>query len=325
MRDLAAWIVFFVMQILFIPLAIAGIALSMYAQTVVSKKRGVSGTALNVAAERSLMDRFGIREDRAAGQLVKALSNLSMIGGWLILFPWQLRYKISGKRSGYPALSTPGQETVANMVADRTLIIDRLIAKLRDQVAQFVSLGAGYDTRCYGSLKGSKLRFYELDQAATQRLKRESLQKAGIDASHVHFVEVDFSIDTWAEALLESGYDPGLPTLFLWEGVTLYLSEEAVRKTLRAIQSVAAQGSILVCDFYAASFISGQYSRRGRMVGQSASLSGEGLGFGLDFADDYRGALVSFLASEGLVAGDMHFLGANTKAGVFMAVAEIML
>ncbi len=56
-----------------------------------------------------------------------------------------------------------------------------------------------------------------------------------------------------------------------------------------------------------------------------ASMSGEGMGFGLDFSQDEVGALASFLASEDLVAGDTHFMGAQTPKGVFMVVAEIKL
>ena len=114
--------------------------------------------------------------------------------------------------------------------ADRTAAIDRIIQKSSDQVEQFVILGAGFDTRCYGSLKRSGLQFFELDQAATQRLKRVCLQKAGIDAAHVHFVEVDFVGDHWTEELRKAGYDPGKASLFLLEGVTTYLSEETAKR-----------------------------------------------------------------------------------------------
>ncbi len=324
-RDILAWIVYVIVQILFIPLAIAGIALSVYAQAVVSKRLGVSGTAANVASERLIMHRFGIREDRAAERLLGALPNLSMLGGWLILLPWYLRYKISGKTAGYPALSTPGEETIASMVADRTVAIDRIIEKSIGKVEQFVCMGAGYDTRCYGALNSSGLKLFELDQAPTQRLKRASLQKAGIDASAVRFVEVDFAAGDWTEKLREAGYDPGKPSLLLWEGVTLYLTEEAVRKTLRAIKAMAAPGSILVCDFYARAFVTTHHSGRGRAMARVAAMSDEGLGFGLDFSRDHAGALASFLASENLAAGDTYFMGSQTKPGAFMVVAEIKL
>ena len=45
-------------------------------------------------------------------------------------------------------------------------------------------------------------------------------------------------------------YDPGRKTVFLWEGVTLYLGEDDVRKTLRGVREHAAPGSVLVADVY---------------------------------------------------------------------------
>lgn len=85
---------------------------------------------------------------------------------------------------------------------------------------------------------------FELDQAKTQQLKRDLLQKAGIDTAHVTYIEVDFSTKQWYEKLEASGYDPTKKTLFLWEGVTLYLAEEDVRNTLREMKAHAAAGSV---------------------------------------------------------------------------------
>ena len=40
-------------------------------------------------------------------------------------------------------------------------------------------------------------------------------------------------------------------TLFLWEGVTLYLSLTEVRQTMTLVKQKAAPGSILLADMYA--------------------------------------------------------------------------
>ena len=47
---------------------------------------------------------------------------------------------------------------------------------------------------------------------------------------------VDFSRDDLFEQLAEAGYDPPKRTIFPWEGVTLYLSEDAVRQTMQAVR-----------------------------------------------------------------------------------------
>ena len=44
--------------------------------------------------------------------------------------------------------------------------------------------------------------------------------------------------------------DPTKRTLFLWEGVALYLSEGEVRTTIRKIRSKAAAGSVVFADIY---------------------------------------------------------------------------
>ncbi len=40
-----------------------------------------------------------------------------------------------------------------NVVSSRTIYFDHLISKSRDKAEQFVIMGAGFDTRCYGKLK----------------------------------------------------------------------------------------------------------------------------------------------------------------------------
>jgi methyltransferase (TIGR00027 family) len=318
-------ILFVVVQILFIPIAILGILMSIHAQFTISRKLGVSGTALEIASERSIMDRFGLRKDTATVSFVEALSVESTIGGWLILFPSYLRYKISGATFGFPAVSPPGRETITNMVIDRTIAVDELIQKAGRTAMQYVSLGAGFDTRWYGTLTHQQFPCYELDRKNTQLLKMELLQKAKIDTSYVHFVDVDFAGENWAKQLVEAGFDSKKQALFLWEGVTLYLSEESVRNTLRKIKSVACPGSILICDIYAERFIKGKYSGRGKVIKRAAAMTGEGLGFGLDFSANYMEALKIFLSSENLIAGEVKYFGEKTKRGVFMTVVEITL
>ncbi len=44
-------------------------------------------------------------------------------------------------------------------------------------------MGAGFDTRCYGNLKQNNMKFFELDQPETQKLKVECLKKVDIDVA----------------------------------------------------------------------------------------------------------------------------------------------
>jgi len=183
-------------------------------------------------------------------------------------------------------------------------------------------LGTGYDTRAYGSLKRDGLRTFEVDQEATQRLKRTGLERAGIDASHVTFVSVDFSRDDAFERLAQAGFDPGRKTLFLWEGVTLYLEREYVVRTLQGVRDNAPAGSTLVMDVYAQRFVDFANRPRNR---KALELTGEQVSFGLPFETDARKELERLATGAGLRLGETRFLGAHDPRGPYAAVAELSI
>lgn len=193
---------------------------------------------------------FGIRKDRATAQLASVLPNNSTFGLWLFLFPLWVKYKMSGKQFGYPRVPEEGAEGLADLIVARTLYFDRIIERVVGDMEQFVLLGAGFDTRAYGMVKRQGLAFFEVDQATTQALKIEGLRTAGIDTSHVRFVQVDFRTESIFQKLGASGYDASKKTPFLWEGVTLYLNEADIHNTLRAVREHAVPESVIVAAFY---------------------------------------------------------------------------
>jgi len=314
--------VFVLLQIVFLPLALVGIVLVGYEQMVVSKRLGVSQTGIEVLNGRWTMHVFDIRKDLAAAQLAGVMPNTSTFGLWLVLLPLWVKYRMSGTYFGYPRVPEEGTEGIADIVVARTIYFDRIIERVLGDMEQFVLLGAGYDTRAYGPSKRPGLVFFELDQSATQQLKIQNLQKAGIDASHVTFVDVDFSQDSAFEKLREGGYDPSKKTLFLWEGVTLYLNEVDVRKTIQDIRGHAVPGSVVVADFYGERMIrvgSGSVGRK------ALEYTNEGLGFGLPFATDFEDSLKDFLDSEGMKQGESYFMGRSSAKGPFMVVVELAM
>jgi hypothetical protein len=104
---------------------------------------------------------------------------------------------------------------------------------------------AGYDGRAFRYAKPG-VRWFEVDHPATQRDKLERLERLGIDASHVRFVEADFTRDPVAVRLRAAGLDPDAPSLFLLEGVAVYLETAVLEDVLRQFRQVAAPGSSLV-------------------------------------------------------------------------------
>jgi methyltransferase (TIGR00027 family) len=63
-------------------------------------------------------------------------------------------------------------------------------------------------------------------------------------------VEVDFERDRLEECLAGAGYRASLPTVWLWEGVVMYLTREATRETLRSIARSSAADSELIINYH---------------------------------------------------------------------------
>jgi methyltransferase (TIGR00027 family) len=130
-------------------------------------------------------------------------------------------------------------------LAARTAFFDRTVTgALGRGVTQVVVGAAGYDGRAFRYAKPG-VRWFEVDHPATQRDKLERLERLGIDASHVRFVEADFTRDPVADRLRAAGLDPDAPSLFLLEGVAVYLEPAVLEDVLRQFRQVAAPGSSL--------------------------------------------------------------------------------
>ena len=142
-----------------------------------------------------------------------------------------------------------GRAAPANRMHDylaaRTSFFDRTVVSALDRgVRQVVAGAAGYDGRAFRYAKPG-VRWFEVDHPATQRDKLERLERLGLDASHVRFVAADFTRDPVTGRLRAAGLDPDAPSLFLLEGVAVYLEPAVLEDVLRQFRQVAAPGSSL--------------------------------------------------------------------------------
>jgi methyltransferase (TIGR00027 family) len=136
-------------------------------------------------------------------------------------------------------------------IAMRTRAIDDAIVSAIDAgIEQVVVLGAGLDARAYRMPALRSVRVAELDHPATQRYKRAQLERTRT-RHDVRFVPVDFERDGLSEALSAAQFSPEVPTLFLWEGVVMYLSLLAFEATVDALAAFAADGSRLLVTYVA--------------------------------------------------------------------------
>jgi O-methyltransferase involved in polyketide biosynthesis len=137
------------------------------------------------------------------------------------------------------------------------------------------------------------------------------LKKAGIDSAGVTFVAADFEKEDWLSRLMDAGFDPDKPALFLSEGVIMYLDREAVEDTLRKIASIA-KGSVVVFDYFSTEPLESQalYWRHARA---GTRAGGEPLKFGIDSTPPSSKRLAELLRSCGLSLGEQRTLGQETK------------
>ncbi|OAT66313.1 methyltransferase [Mycobacteroides immunogenum] len=184
-----------------------------------------------------------VDDDLAARILPNGLRWFVRATAWTPLRHWLIRL---GERSGQGAWSI--------FVCRKRYIDDQLAAATFDAV---VDLGAGLDTRGCRLARSTPTPVFEVDQVVNIDAKQRAIRNVlhAVPRS-VHLVPVDFQRDELAEELHRAGHNPAHRTFFIWEGVTQYIPETAVRATL-AYLSTAALGSRLAFTYVQRDFIDG--------------------------------------------------------------------
>lgn len=139
---------------------------------------------------------------------------------------------------------------------------------------QYVILGAGLDTFAFRNADFlAKYRVFEVDHPLTQQDKKARIARAGWAVpENLTFVPVDFTEDSLTERLIAGGFDKSVKSFFSWLGVTYYLSEEEIDKTLEELSAICADGSTLVFDYPDENFFAAPEKR----VQNSIMMAGAG-------------------------------------------------
>ena len=94
---------------------------------------------------------------------------------------------------------------------------------------------------------------------------------------------VDFERDALEARLIESGYNPDIQSVVVWEGVIDYLTESAVQSTLSALARLLAPSSLLIFTYTHKDALEGSKvfhgARRWRYLSR---VSGESFIFGFN-------------------------------------------
>lgn len=223
-------------------------------------------------------------------------------------------------KSGYAELRGPGVNGF--LMARERYIDDVLQNSLNEGLQQLIILGAGYDSRAYRFDLPGRVKTFEVDHPVTQADKLEKVQRVfGKIPAYVTYVPVDFNTQDLSERLLSSSYDPGLISLFIWQGVSMYLAPAGVDSTLAFVVKSAAPGSAIVFDYVFQAVLEGRQKHSEiSSMRRYRFMTGEGLTFGIP-----EGSAGEFLRRRGFqqvkdVAMDelktAYFTGKNTSRKV---------
>lgn len=218
---------------------------------------------------------------------------------------------------------------MANWILARTRYIDDYLqAQIEEGIKQLVILGAGYDTRAY-RLHGleEQMKVFELDDLATQKFKIAKVKIALRSfPKNIVYVAIDFDREKLETKLTQRIYDRSLKTLFIWEGVSMYLTSAAVDQTLAFVTSNSGKGSSIVFDYLFRSAVDGHSDLREVKKLQSyCAQIGEPLLFGIDedrveqFLSNRGFDLVQNLTAKSLK--DAYFKGKGEQRKIFPLVA----
>ena len=277
---------FLLLEILLAPLTLSSLILLQLWTLTVSKQQQTSLTALAPLFFRWLLHIQGIRPDETTERLIDALPSLNTALCWGAVGPTLLAANLTGYTPSFLGVPASGEEDLGNMIHTRSLFFDTALTQYLATAEQVVLLGAGYDTRLFKFCSGLNLSLFEVDKRATQQAKIKALKKSGIDLSEVAFVEVDFETEDWAEALQKLGFESSKRSFFLWEGVTYYLTEKAVRESLLKVTEMSAVGSAIAFDVFSPTFVSARSEWQWIQPAISLlKLVGEPFRFGINLQD----------------------------------------
>ena len=132
----------------------------------------------------------------------------------------------------------------------RTKFIDDLVIQTIGRgTKQLIILGAGFDTRALRLDSLRNIPVVEIDHPDTAALKINTLKKINhCLPANVRYLQIDFNKQSLQNLLKENNVDTMLPTTIVWEGVTNYLSKEAIDSTF-AVLNLFAKGSFVIFTY----------------------------------------------------------------------------
>ena len=130
-------------------------------------------------------------------------------------------------------------------VARTRLIDDWIGVSMANGSQQLVVLGAGFDSRAWRMPVLKDVPVFEVDHAATSAEKQRRAAAVVPRRSNVASVALDFDRGRLPDALAAAGFDPRRRATVVWEGVTNYLTADAVRSVLAWVGTLGIGSNLI--------------------------------------------------------------------------------
>lgn len=144
-------------------------------------------------------------------------------------------------------------------LAIRTARIDALLDEMLPTVEQCVILGAGLDTRAWRLASTAGVRMFEVDFAQVLDFKAARLAKLPLVCGARRAVVGDVTAPDLGARLAAAGFERGRPTVWLVEGVIVYLTSAQIAGLNDNLASLSAPGSRVIATFMGEG-VSGMFS-----------------------------------------------------------------
>jgi len=186
----------------------------------------------------------------------------------------------------YNAMAPAG---IYEYVIARTKYIDEVFQRAIDEgFDQVLIFGAGFDTRAIRFQSGlTNMKVFELDVPITQRAKIQQYRNRNIQVpSNIVFISIDFDRESLPNKLDDSGFETNKRTLFILEGLLMYLEPDSITQTFTVLKEYAGKGSMIVFDSVHSSVLEHEnvyYGETGAL--QMVAKANEQWTFGMEKSD----------------------------------------
>jgi methyltransferase (TIGR00027 family) len=139
----------------------------------------------------------------------------------------------------------------AAFVLRKRCLREQVTAAISRGCTQIVVLGAGFDALALELCERCpEVRFFELDDPATQDIKLRALRDIGVAPSNFYFIPIDLSSMSLADGLLSSGaYSANADTMVIAEGLFMYLESTAIENLFAELRRIGHRALFVLFTF----------------------------------------------------------------------------